>query len=82
MINEKQARILLSECEQWLGTDLIELRKKLRNGHKNTNTKPALWELIVLHATAYSIVSRHNKEKISQDQSISSLGSSRYFSTT
>jgi hypothetical protein len=73
MINEKQARILLSECEQWLGTDLIELRKKLRNGHKNTNTKPALWELIVLHATAYSIVSRHNKEKISQDQSIPSL---------
>jgi hypothetical protein len=59
MINEKQAKILLSECEQWLGTDLSELRKKLRNNHERT--KSALWELIVLHATASFIISKYDE---------------------
>ncbi|MFG6099576.1 hypothetical protein SPB21_30315 [Leptothoe sp. ISB3NOV94-8A] len=70
MINDEQARTLLSECELWLGTNLDSLRKKLRNDHENT--KPMLWELIVLHATASSIVSRYNKE-ISKEQSIAAL---------
>lgn len=70
MINEKQAKILLSECEQWLGTHLSELRKKLRNDHENT--KSALWELIVLHATAASIVSKYD-ENANRNQIIASL---------
>lgn len=66
MINEKQAEILLSECELWLGTELSELRKKLRSDYEST--KPMLWELIVLHATASSIVSIHyNNAKQNQD---------------
>jgi hypothetical protein len=70
MINDEQARTLLSECELWLDTNLDSLRKKLRNDHENI--KPMLWELIVLHATASSIVSRCNKE-ISKKQSIAAL---------
>jgi hypothetical protein len=70
MISEKQAKILLNECEQWLGTDLSELRKKLRNDHKNT--KSALWELIVLHATAAAIVSKYDANA-NRNQIIASL---------
>jgi hypothetical protein len=70
MINDKQARFLLSKCELWLNTELNNLREKLRNDH--VNTKPMLWELIVLYATTYSIASRHN-EKAKQNQSIASL---------
>ena len=70
MINEEQARILLSECELWLGTELSNLQKKLRSDHENT--KPMLWELIVLHAAASSIASRHD-EDAHQNQSIASL---------
>lgn len=69
MINDEQARALLSECELWLDTNLDSLRKKISNDHENT--KSMLWELIVLHATAYSIASRNNEE-INQNQSIAS----------
>lgn len=70
MINEKQAEILLKECEQWLGKELSKLRTKLKRDHENTES--ALWELIVLHATASSIVSR-NYHNTKQSQHISSL---------
>lgn len=70
MINNNQAELLLSKCELWLDTELGKLRTSLRNDH--SNTKPMLWELIVLHAAASSIVSRHN-EKAAQNQSIASL---------
>lgn len=70
MINDKQAEILLSECELWLDTRLCNLRKKLRSDH--VNTKSILWELIVLHATASSIASRHD-ENVNQNQSMASL---------
>jgi hypothetical protein len=59
MLSEKQAKSLLSECEQWLGKKLPRLREPLKKDHNST--KAHLWELIVLHAVASSIVSRQDK---------------------
>ena len=59
MISEPQAKFLLSECEQWLGKKLRRLREPLKTDHNST--KAHLWELIVLHAVASSIVSRQDK---------------------
>lgn len=70
MINEEQVIILLSECELWLDKKLCNLRGKLRGDHEST--KPMLWELIVLHATAFSIASKHY-ENANRNQSIASL---------
>lgn len=61
MISERQAEFLLSQCEQWLGKKLRRLREPLKKDHRTT--KPHLWELIVLHAVASSIVSKQDKRK-------------------
>ena len=60
MISEPQAEFLLSQCETWIGTQLNKLRVYLRSNHEQT--KPRLWELIVLHATASAVISRHHKQ--------------------
>lgn len=65
MINEKQAFTLLNECEGWLGVKLDKLRHRLRSDYKST--KPFLWELIVFHAIATSMIS-----KCIEDQKIDS----------
>lgn len=57
MISESQAEYLLSQCETWLGAKLHKLRWRLRSEHEQT--KSHLWELIVLHATASAVISRH-----------------------
>jgi hypothetical protein len=62
MINEQQANTLLNECEYWLDIKLDLIRERLRADHGST--KPILWELIVLHAFANSIVSKCNNNKI------------------
>jgi len=60
VLSEKQAESLLAECERWLGTKLLKLRERLRNEHENT--KSHLWELIVLHAAASSVILRHHEQ--------------------
>jgi hypothetical protein len=69
MINEQQANKLLSQCEIWLEANLTKLRKSLRGDHENT--RPMLWELIVLHATASCIALKHEKN-FDLDKNISS----------
>lgn len=60
MISEKQAESLLSECEKWLGKKLRRLRQPLRKDYGTT--KAHLWELIVLHAVASSVLSGQDKQ--------------------
>jgi hypothetical protein len=60
VISEKQAESLLAECEIWLGGRLHELRKRLRN--EQEATKAHLWELVVLHAATFSVISRHDQQ--------------------
>lgn len=59
MLSEPQAKSLLADCEKWLGKTLRRLREPLKKDHQTT--KARLWELIVLHAVASSIVSRQDK---------------------
>jgi hypothetical protein len=59
MINEKQAMILIRECEIWLDNELTKLRNSLRSNHEST--RPALWELIVLHSIAFYLA-KNSKE--------------------
>jgi hypothetical protein len=59
MIHEKQAMILISECEMWLDNKLTKLRTSLRSNHENT--RPTLWELIVLHSIAFYLT-KNSKE--------------------
>jgi hypothetical protein len=60
VISESQAEFLLSQCETWFGTKLNKLRWRLRSEHEQTESH--LWELIVLHATASAVISRHHKQ--------------------
>jgi hypothetical protein len=60
VISESQAEFLLSQCETWLCTKLNKLRWRLRSEHEQTESH--LWELIVLHATASAVISRHHKQ--------------------
>ncbi len=59
MLSEPQAKSLLADCEKWLDQKLPRLRKPLKTDHNST--KAHIWELIVLHAVASSIVSRQDK---------------------
>ncbi len=70
MISEPQAEYLLSQCETWLGTNLNKLREDLTGEQKQT--KSHLWELMVLHATAYAVISRPYKQYDSNSE-VSSL---------
>ncbi|GAA6614918.1 hypothetical protein [Scytonema sp. NUACC26] len=65
MISERQAEILLNECELRLGTELGKLRTSLRGDYKST--KSMLWELIVLHATSSIVSVQHEPTEAAPD---------------